>query len=155
MTYDAFISYRRDGSASQARLIKSELTNRGYQVFLDVADLDKGHFDDKLLTTIAETPGFILVLAPGSLDKCVNEGDWLRRELKQAMATSATSCRSACRAFVSASLPPDIAELARHRPVEYSHTLFDATIEKILRRSASRAPPLAARASWRSPARLR
>jgi hypothetical protein len=56
MTYDAFISYRRDGSASQARLIKSELTNRGYQVFLDVADLDKGHFDDKLLTTIAETP---------------------------------------------------------------------------------------------------
>jgi hypothetical protein len=134
MTYDAFISYRRDGSASQARLIKSELTNRGYQVFLDVADLDKGHFDDKLLTTIAETPGFILVLAPGSLDKCVNEGDWLRRELKQAMATKRNIVPVCLPGFsFPASLPPDIAELARHQAVEYSHTLFDATIEKILK----------------------
>src|SRR3954462_14238555 len=73
--------------ASQARLIKSELTNRGYCVFLDVADLEKGHFDDKLLTTIGDTPNFLLVLARGSLERCVNEGDWLRRELRHALAT--------------------------------------------------------------------
>jgi hypothetical protein len=134
MTYDAFISYRRDGSASQARLIKSELTNRNYQVFLDVADLDKGHFDDKLLTTIAETSNFILVLAPGSLDKCVNEGDWLRRELKQAMATKRNIVPVCLPGFsFPTSLPADIAELSRHQAVEYSHTLFDATIEKILK----------------------
>src|SRR5882757_4465764 len=134
MPYDAFISYRRDGSASQARLIKSELTNRNYQVFLDVADLDRGHFDDQLLTTIAETPNFILVLAPGSLDKCVNEGDWLRRELRQAIATRRNVIPVCLPGFsFPTSLPADIAELSRHQAVEYSHTLFDATIEKILK----------------------
>jgi TIR domain len=132
MTYDAFISYRRDGGASQARLIRSELTNRGYRVFLDVADLDKGHFDDKLLTTIAETPNFIVVLAPGSLDKCVNEGDWLRRELQQAIATKRNVVPVCLPGFsFPSSLPADIADLSRHQAVEYSHTLFDATIEKI------------------------
>jgi hypothetical protein len=41
-------------------------------------------------------------------------------------------------------LPPDIADLPRHQAVEYSHTLFDATMQKILvatsadRRSARR-----------------
>jgi hypothetical protein len=134
MTYDAFISYRRDGSASQARLIKSELTNRNYQVFLDVADLDKGHFDDKLLTTIAETPNFILMLAPGSLDRCVDEGDWLRRELRQAIASSRNIVPVCLPDFrFPASLPADIADLSRHQAVEYSHTLFDATIDKILK----------------------
>jgi hypothetical protein len=134
MTYDAFISYRRDGSASQARLIKSELTNRHYKVFLDVADLDKGHFDEQLLTTIAETPNFILMLAPGSLDKCVNEGDWLRRELRQAIASARNIVPVCLPDFrFPASLPPDITDLSRHQAVEYSHTLFDATIDKILK----------------------
>jgi hypothetical protein len=134
MTYDAFISYRRDGSASQARLIKSELTNRHYKVFLDVADLDKGHFDEQLLTTIAETPNFILMLAPGSLDKCVNEGDWLRRELRQAIASARNIVPVCLPDFrFPDSLPPDITDLSRHQAVEYSHTLFDATIEKILK----------------------
>jgi hypothetical protein len=134
MTYDAFISYRRDGGASQARLIKSELTNRNYQVFLDVADLDRGHFDEKLLTTIAETPNFILVLAPGSLDKCVNEGDWLRRELQQAITAKRNIVPVCLPGFAfPSSLPPEIADLSRHQAVEYSHTLFDATIEKILK----------------------
>jgi hypothetical protein len=134
MTYDAFISYRRDGSASQARLIKSELTSRNYKVFLDVADLDKGHFDEQLLTTIADTPNFILMLAPGSLDKCVEEGDWLRRELRQALASSRNIVPVCLPDFrFPASLPADIADLSRHQAVEYSHTLFDATIEKILK----------------------
>ena len=134
MAYDAFISYRREGSASQARVIKSELTNRNYEVFLDVADLDKGHFDDKLLSTIAETPNFILVLAPGSLDNCLNERDWLRRELRQAILTKRNIVPVCLPGFsFPTSLPADIADLSRHQAIEYSHTLFDATIEKILK----------------------
>ena len=131
MSYDVFISYRRDSSASQARLIRSELTNRNYKVFLDVADLDRGYFDETLLTTIAETPSFLLMLAPGSLDQCVNENDWLRRELGQAIATKRTIIPIYLAGFsFPPSLPSDIAELPRHQAVEYSHTLFDATIEK-------------------------
>ena len=134
MNYDAFISYRREGGASQARLIKSELTSRGYRVFLDVADLEKGHFDEKLLATIAQTPNFLLVLAPSSLDRCVNESDWLRRELRHAMATKRNIVPICLPGFFfPPSLPADIAELSRHQAVEYSHTLFEATLEKILK----------------------
>jgi hypothetical protein len=143
MSYDVFISYRRDSSASQARLIRSELTNRNYKVFLDVADLDRGYFDETLLTTIAETPSFLLMLAPGSLDQCVNENDWLRRELGQAIATKRTIIPIYLAGFsFPPSLPSDIAELPRHQAVEYSHTLFDATIEKIIKAiGAPRARP--------------
>ena len=134
MTYDAFISYRRDGGASPARLVKSELTYRNYKVFLDVADLEKGHFDEKLLTTISETPNFILVLAPGSLDKCVHESDWLRRELQHAIVTNRNIVPVCLPGFVfPPSLPAEIADLSRHQAVEYSHTLFNATMEKILK----------------------
>ena len=133
-TYDVFISYRRETSASQARLIRSELEKRGYRVFLDVADLDRGYFDQALLKTIAETPNFILVLAPGSLDNCVNENDWLRREVRHAIETKRNIVPVTLPGFAfPAVLPPDIAEVPLHQAVEYSHTLFDATLDKLLK----------------------
>ena len=133
MTYDAFISYRRASSASQARLLKKELADRGYRIFLDVTDLQKGYFDQKLLTTISETPNFLLVLAPGSLENLVEEDDWLRAELREAIRTKRNIVPVCLPGFeFPRAMPADLADLARHQAVEWSNTLFDATIDRIL-----------------------
>ena len=44
-----FISYRREGGAETARLLRYELLARGWDVFLDVEDLKGGTFDERLL----------------------------------------------------------------------------------------------------------
>ena len=43
-----------------------------------------GAFDTALYKQIALRPYFLLVLTPGSLDRCANPGDWLRREIDRA-----------------------------------------------------------------------
>lgn len=85
--HDTFISYRRENGADTARLLKAALTGRGFKPFLDVDDLGAAHFDDRLLRTIEQTPNFIVVLSAQCLDRCRNDGDWLRREIGHAIAT--------------------------------------------------------------------
>ncbi|MDM8524877.1 toll/interleukin-1 receptor domain-containing protein [Desulfococcaceae bacterium HSG8] len=83
--YDIFISYRREGGSDKARLFQQALSERGLKVFLDVDELRAGYFDEKLLRVIENTPGFLLILSAGSLDRCKNPGDWLRREIEHAV----------------------------------------------------------------------
>lgn len=79
--YDVFISYRRDGGETTARIIRDALRERGYRVFFDVESLRSGNFNDALLETIRQCKDFLLICSPHALDRCVNEGDWVRREL--------------------------------------------------------------------------
>jgi len=81
-----FISYRRSTSKHIARLIFEQLRSRGYDVFLDVSTIDSGAFDKIIMNQIAARPHFLLVLSQGSLERCINEGDWLRREIEEAFA---------------------------------------------------------------------
>ena len=83
--YDVFISYRREGGEYLAGRIRDSLVERGYRVFLDVESLRSGRFDDRLLQIIGATPVFVLVCTPHSLDRCVNEGDWVSAELRHAL----------------------------------------------------------------------
>ena len=83
--YDVFISYRREGGEYLAGRIRDSLVERGYSVFLDVESLRSGRFNDKLLHIIEETPVFVLLCTPHSLDRCMNEGDWVRTELRHAL----------------------------------------------------------------------
>lgn len=82
--YDIFISYRRD-SFNQANLICTRLKALGYRVFIDVEALNSGKFNEQLLTVIENCKDFILVLPPNALDRCVNDDDWVRREVMCAM----------------------------------------------------------------------
>ncbi len=84
MKYDVFISYRRDGGGEFARSIKAELELRGYSVFLDFDELKDGVFDDRILEAIESSPVFLFILSNGSLDRCMQEGDWVRKEVEHA-----------------------------------------------------------------------
>ena len=84
--YDIFISYRRDDGQQHARLIEKELKSRGYNVFLDYEELDKGLFDEKIVGAIASSKIFLMVLTPLYLSRCNREVDWVRKEIQLAIA---------------------------------------------------------------------
>lgn len=83
--YDIFISYRRDGGAQYARILQLMLQQRGYKVFLDYDELTDGVFSEKIISAIKVAPVFMLVLSKGSMTRCANEGDWVRREMATAI----------------------------------------------------------------------
>ncbi len=85
MVYDIFISYRRKGAgAGVAGELQAKLENLGYKVFLDVDEIGSGQFPEQIEKAIAASKDFILVLSPGTLDRCADEEDWVRREIIQA-----------------------------------------------------------------------
>lgn len=81
-----FVSYRRSVSRHLARAIAVDLRAHGYDVFFDVDTVDSGEFDRIVLQQIALRRHFVLVLSRGSLERCADEDDWLRREIEAALS---------------------------------------------------------------------
>src|SRR5574341_300850 len=65
-----FISYRRNVSAFIARAIFLDLRAHGYDVFMDVESIDSGTFDSIILNQIAARAHFLVILTPGTLNRC-------------------------------------------------------------------------------------
>ena len=105
-----FISYRRDPGYASAKLIWTGLRDAGVDAFLDLESMNEaGDFNARILNQIAGRPYFVIVLTEGTLDRCVNPGDWLWRELEYAIGQG--------RIIVPAMIPPfDIADADRFLP---------------------------------------
>jgi len=150
--YDIFISYRRDGGFETARIIYERLRGQGYSVFFDVETLRSGKFNNELYRKIEQCRDFIVVLAPGSLDRCENEGDWLRLEIAHAIKHDKNVVPVMTRGFempTPESLPPDIADLTVYNGPKASREYFDAFLELLLKflKSAPHTPPSPAAAA--------
>jgi formylglycine-generating enzyme required for sulfatase activity len=131
-----FISYRRGTGSEVARVLQEFLEGQGFDVFLDVDSLGAGHFDEQLLKQIETRRSFVLVCSPGSLDRCVNEGDWVRRELAHAIGTKRHILPVTLPGFVwpsGAGVPPVVAALQRHNAFTYSHGHWRMTKPKLIR----------------------
>lgn len=86
MKYDVFVSYRRSGGGKEtARIITSELSKRGYKVFLDFNELKDSKFGPQIIEAIDSAPVFLFILSEGALDRCVNQDDWVRSEVMYAV----------------------------------------------------------------------
>src|SRR5438270_3166100 len=85
MDSSVFISYRRDVSGYPARAVFQDHHYNGINAFLDIQSIDSGEFEGVILNQIAARPYFLVLLAPGSLERCDQPGDWLRREIESAM----------------------------------------------------------------------
>lgn len=85
MSYNVFISYRRQGGIEIARAIKSELEKLGYSVFLDFDELNDGLFEKHIIKAIESSDVFMLILSEDALDSCANEKDWVRKEIEYAI----------------------------------------------------------------------
>ena len=83
---DVFISYRKSTGREYARNIQQALENRGCgNVFFDYESLRDGKFNEKIIDAINESKNFVLVLSKGALDRCVEEGDWVKTEIETAI----------------------------------------------------------------------
>ena len=135
MAYDIFISYRRKGAgAGVAGELQAKLENRGFKVFLDVDEIGSGHFPNQIKQAIGECKDFILVLAPGTLDHCVEEGDWVRREIEEAEQSGKNIVGVALPGFVmppSETLPSSLQDLPTRQVFLWTHEYRMASFEKI------------------------
>ena len=83
-----FISYRRNVSALLGQLVFSDLRAAGYDVFMDIHSQDSGRLEDVIFRQIAARQHFIILLAPETLERCVDPNDLLRREIEYAIKTN-------------------------------------------------------------------
>lgn len=134
--YDAFISYRREGGADLAELIKEKienLTEKRKKIFLDVEELGQGTFNTSLLKHIENSDNFILVLSPGALDRCLNEGDWVRTEIAYAIKKGKNIIPISKGSFdFNINLPDDIKTLLDYNAIQYNHNDSTGSIRKLL-----------------------
>jgi len=80
-----FISYRRKVSSDRAALISYYLRQHGYNVFLDVETIGSGPLDSAILKQIGARAHFVVLIANGALERCQHEGDWVRKEIEEAL----------------------------------------------------------------------
>ena len=135
MSNQIFISYRRTGGDVTAKLICEALKNRGYTVFYDFDALKGGFFDTRILDAIEGCNDVVLVLPPNALDRCVNEDDWVRQEIRHAMAHNKNIIPVMLNGFeFPAELPADIDDIRRYSGLRFLMDYFDAVIDKIIER---------------------
>jgi hypothetical protein len=129
-----FISYRRETGSIMARIVQSELRKRGHLSFLDVDDLGPKQFGERLLREIESVPNFVVVLSPGSMDRCTDHDDWLRREVAHAIFTHRNIVPLMVDEFQyppKKMIPEELEELLHHNGINYSHEYFAATFDKL------------------------
>jgi len=133
-----FISYRINAAAMGARAVYQSLAMHGYDVFVDVERLTLGQFEDQLLKQITSRAHFILILSPGTLERCQEPNDWVLRELEKAISTDRNIVPLFMNNFdiqdIDAYLPQVIAEkVKRLQGVRVPYDYFDAAMDRLRR----------------------
>jgi hypothetical protein len=81
-----FLSYRR-ANASCALAVFQDLTHNGFDVFFDFSGIGSGDFESVILGNIRARAHFLVLLTPDALRRCIEQDDWLRREIETALDT--------------------------------------------------------------------
>ena len=132
MKYDVFISYRREGGAAMARLLRDRLTGMGYRVFFDKESLRAGYFNTALYSVIEQCKDVIVVLSPDALDRCDNADDWVRREVEHALHNNKNVIPVMLPGFqFPDTLPASMDGLRYRQGIEVNEEFFDAFMEKL------------------------
>lgn len=140
MSYDVFISYRRDGGDTLAQLVYDRLREKGYRIFLDIESLRSGKFNEKLLEVMDECKDVIVILPPNALERCNNPGDWLYREVSYALQHKKNIIPIMMKGFEwPEEWPEGMEELQNYNGIYDSKDYFDAVIDKIISLLSSKA----------------
>ncbi|MBA1265261.1 toll/interleukin-1 receptor domain-containing protein [Stutzerimonas stutzeri] len=147
---DVFISYRRTGGATVARLLCDVLTQRNISIFFDKESLGEGNFDDAIEKNLQAARNFVLIVSPGlfergkssngKYDPVLTEKDWVYREIRTALASG----KPIIPIFVNGEkefptiLPPGIEEIYRKDALSFGHDHFEPELEKLISRIKTR-----------------
>ncbi len=139
MTSACFISYRRASSAFIARAVFQDLRANEVDAFLDVESINQGNFRDVIGAEIRRRPYFLPILAPGTLERCKQDGDLLLKEFETADVATRLIVPVVTaefdRADIKKYLPDLLAErFAALNSVTLEHEYFSAAMDKLRRR---------------------
>lgn len=81
---DIFISYRSDGGKEFAGRLHDRLEKEGYQVFIDVTNLNSGKYREQIFSHIKQITDFLLILSPNALEFSQKD-DLFREEIEYAL----------------------------------------------------------------------
>lgn len=145
-TKDVFISYRRNGGATVARLLCDVLNQRNISTFFDKESLGEGDFDNAIEKNLHAARNFILIVSPGLFDRGITasgqydnhltESDWVYREIRIALETG----KPIIPIFVNGEqsfptfLPPGIESISRKDTLTLSHDHFEPELRKLISR---------------------
>ena len=134
--YKVFISYRRVGGREYARTLYLELRNRGIKTFFDYTSLQHGDFSADILRAIEEAPNFIMMVTDGAFDRCVDENDWVRKEIEYAKKLGKNIVPIAPTGHQQdlSSLPDNLADVRRRQVFRLDmENLFEESVGKIVK----------------------
>jgi hypothetical protein len=133
-----FISYRRAVSEVTARLIESHLPKHVYDVFYDIDSIDGGQFKPILFNEIAARQFFILIVDKGTLERCSDPEDILRREIEYALELNKTVIpvlvNNLSFGDLEPYLPDKLQELKRWQAIPFVNYYFHAFMLKLRER---------------------
>ncbi|MBR6824980.1 MAG: toll/interleukin-1 receptor domain-containing protein, partial [Oscillospiraceae bacterium] len=128
-----FISYRRSGGEDFAGRLFSDLRHDGYDLSFDVETFRPGKFNKQIYYHINKCNAVILILPPNALDRCVNEGDWLRLEIAHALKKKKLIIPIMLRGFTwPDELPKDIDDVRYYHGLTYESSLYSEIYKKLL-----------------------
>ena len=140
--YDVFISYRRESGTEIARALQLALKNLGYRVFFDFNSLQDGQFNEKIFDAIQTAKYFVLVLTDGALNRCANDGDWVRMEIERALSLHkpiVPVCPTGNNRAFPGTLPTSLESLRNIQISELNmETLFEESVRKIAKQRLPR-----------------
>jgi tetratricopeptide (TPR) repeat protein len=133
---EVFISYRREASWTLVEALYQRLTEAGIDAFYDIESLRAGQFELVILSQIRARPYFVLVLTPGTLERCAEPRDWLRREIEAAVDSDRVIVPVYTPTFELPSLEqllPDGlgARIAGYNAVELPHKYFKFAVQQL------------------------
>jgi TIR domain len=79
-----FVSYRRTDQAWGLAIFQ-DLTQHGYDVFIDYDGIASGNFETVILENIKVRAHFLVLLTPTTLERSGDPKDWMRREIEAAL----------------------------------------------------------------------
>ena len=136
MAYDVFISYRRAGAGTDARMMYDRLSAAGYSVSFDMDTLKNGNFNEELLKRVAECRNFVVLLSAGCFDRtlngCKREDDWLRLEIAAALYNNRNIVTVMLDGFAfPPKLPPDIDAIRNKNGPKYDLYYIDGFYDRL------------------------
>lgn len=122
---------------AMSQMVKSALSERGIDCYLDLEKDHSGQFDENLLQAIKSVPNFILILTKNTLDRCVDDEDWVRREILAAIKENKNIIPVRYPDFqwpdqLNDKFPEEIRKLKYTQSVLISKEYLSAAIDKII-----------------------
>ena len=134
MNDSIFISYRNNGGEFVGKMLYDSLRERKYKVFFATETMEAGRFDKQIYNMIDACDDFLLVLSNGTLDRCNDPDDWVKKEILYAMKKKKNIIPILLKGFNwPVSICDEIDEIRFYEGVKVHLELWDATVNKICR----------------------